>query len=96
MVQSLAARVAAVATAVVGLILVTAGEAAAMYPPPPDPVGQPAPSKPPTVTPVLTVVDGSPSTLQWVAFVATIVVALAAGAALMHLVERRAHRGQFA
>jgi hypothetical protein len=96
MVQSLATRVAAVATTVLGLILVTAGTAAAMYPPPPDPVGQPAANQPPTLTRVQTVVDGSPSTLQLVVFVATIVAALAAGAALMHLLERRAHRGQLA
>ena len=96
MLQSLAVRVAAIATTVLGLIVVTAGAAAAVYPPPPDPVGLPAPNQPPTVTPVQTVVDGSPSTLQLAVFIATIVVALAAGAALMHLVEHRANRGQLA
>jgi hypothetical protein len=95
MIQSLATRVTAVATTVLGLILGIAGRAAAMYPPPPDPVGRPAPNQTPTSTPALTVVDGSPTTLQWVVFVAMIVVALAAGAALMHLVNRRA-RGQLA
>lgn len=95
MIHSLATRVAAVATTVLGLILVTAGKAAAMYPPS-DPVGRPAPKHTAAVTPVQTVVYGSNGPLLWVVFVATAVVALAVGAALMHLVEHRAHRGQLA
>jgi hypothetical protein len=93
--NSLATRVATVATTVVGLLLVTAGQAVAMRPIP-DPGGQAAPKPTTTTTQVHSVVDASLSTLQWVLFVAAIVIALAVGAGLMHLAERRAHRSQFA
>jgi len=65
-------------------------------PAPADPVGDRTSMQTTTIDPIQAAVDGSHSTLQWVAFIATIVVALAVGAALMHLVERHAHRRQVA
>lgn len=89
MFHSLATRLATVATMFLGLVLVTAGKADAMHSV--EPAGHTS-----TVTPVQTAADGSNSTLLLMLLVTTIVVALALGAASIHLLERRAHRGQLA
>jgi ABC-type cobalamin transport system permease subunit len=81
-------RLAALATIVVALVLVTAGQAAAMRP-------DPAPADPgsvydgPSRASVLLVTDSSVSVLQWVLFVAAVVGALLVGAGLTHVAHRR-------
>lgn len=81
-------RLAALATIVVGLVLVTAGQAMALRPDPSpaDPGGL---SDGPTRASVLLVTDSSISALQWSLFVAAVIGALLLGAALTHLAQRR-------
>lgn len=83
------ARLAALATTVLGLVLVSAGHAAARNLPgdPSGPGGTydgpgTASVQPPTLT------DGSMSALQWVLFAAAVLAALVIGAALTHIAER--------
>jgi hypothetical protein len=86
-------RLAAVATVVLGLALVAAGQASAM-PPPPDPGGSGGVPQGPSPAPVQQITDNSISALQWVLVAAALVSALAIGAALMRQVQR--HRRQLA
>lgn len=85
-------RLAVLATTALSLLLVTAGRAAARYPP--DHVGQPSSGsgglyQTPIPAPVEPVTEHSVSALQWVLFFAAVLGALAIGAALMHLAQRR-------
>jgi hypothetical protein len=80
-------RLAVLATIALGLVLVTAGQAAAKSLP--DPGGAGGGSQAPTPTPVQTVADNSVSSLQWVLLVTAVLGALAIGAALMHLAQGR-------
>lgn len=81
-------RLAALATIVMALVIVTAGQAAAMRP-------DPAPADPggvyhgPSRASVQLVTDNSVSALQWVLFVAAVTGALLIGAGLMHLAHRQ-------
>lgn len=76
------------AATILGLVLVTAGQAAAMRPEPgpTGPVGAGQTSGAPSALPVT---DSSISALQWVLFVAVVLGALLVGAALTHLAQRR-------
>ncbi len=79
-------RLAVLATTVMGLVLVTAGQAAAAYLILPDPGGGGTYQGP---TPVQPATDNSAAPLQWVLFVAAVLGALAIGAALTHLAQGR-------
>jgi hypothetical protein len=81
-------RLAVLATTVVSLMLVTAGQAAAMNPPP-DPGGLGGGYDGSSSVPVPSVSDSSISGLQWVLFAASVLAAFAIGAALMHLAQRQ-------
>src|SRR5262245_33444196 len=81
------ARLALLATTVLGILLVTAGQAAAMYPP--DPGGGGRVYEAPSPAQIQPVTDNSVSVQQWVLFTAAVLGALAIGAALMHLTQRR-------
>jgi hypothetical protein len=86
-------RLTALATIALALVLVTAGQAAAMRPDPApaDPgVGYKGPSR----ASVLVVTNSSVSVLQWVLFAVAVIGGLLVGAALMHLSQR--HRAQLA
>jgi len=80
-------RLTVLATTAPCLVLVTAGHAAAVNLP--DPGGPSGVYRGPTQTPVQTVTDNSISAVQWMLFVAVVLSALAIGAALMHLAQRR-------
>lgn len=86
-------RLAVLATTVLGLVLVTAGHAAAINPRP-DPGGPGGVYEGPGTSSVQPVTDSSVGALQWVLFAAAVLGALAIGAALLHLVQR--HRRQLA
>jgi hypothetical protein len=81
-------RIAVLASTVLGLLFVTAGQAAAIYPRP-EPSGTGSAYDGPGTAQVQTVTDNSVSAMQWVLFTAAILGAIAIGAALMHLVQRR-------
>lgn len=86
-------RIVGLAVTMLALVVVTAGQASAMRP-------EPVPADPDSgyrgagTQSVLRVTDSSVSALQWVLLAAVVVAALAIGAALMHLAQRR--RTQFA
>jgi ABC-type cobalamin transport system permease subunit len=85
------ARLTALATAVLGLVLVAASRAVAMNPVP-DPGGAGGAGgvpEGPSAAAVQPITDNSVSALQWVAFVVAVLGALAIGAALMNLAQRR-------
>jgi hypothetical protein len=86
-------RLAVLATTVLGLVLVTAGQAAAMNPPP-DPGGPGGGYEGSSTVPIQWVSDSSVSGLQWVLFAAAVLGAFAVGAAVMHLAQH--HRRQLA
>jgi hypothetical protein len=80
-------QLTALAATILGLVLVTAGQASAVRPEPePAHIGAgralPAPS-------VTSATDSPLSLLQWVLFVAVVIGALLVGAALTHLIARR-------
>jgi hypothetical protein len=81
-------RLTALATIVVALLLVTAGQASAMRP-------DPAPADPgvvydgPSRASALLVTDSSVSVLQWVLFAAAVTCALVIGAGMTHLAHRK-------
>jgi hypothetical protein len=81
-------QLTALAATILGLVLITAGQASAKRPEPeltgPVGAGQ-APAAPST----LPATDSSISLLQWVLFVAVVLGALLVGVALTHLVARR-------
>jgi hypothetical protein len=86
-------HVATLATIVLGLMLVTAGQAAAQYPHP-DAGGSRGGGGGVTYegtipAPMQSVTETSVGTLQWVLFAAAVLGAVAIGAALMHLAQRR-------
>jgi hypothetical protein len=81
-------RIAVLASTVLGLLFVTAGQAAAIYPrPEPSGTGHVYDGADPAQ--VQTVTDNSVSAMQWVLFAAVVLAALAIGGALMHLAQRR-------
>ena len=87
-------RLLALATTILGLVLVTASRAAAMRPDPPAPADPGSVHERLGTTSVLRVTDSSIDALQWALFAAAVVGALLIGAACMHLAER--HRAQLA
>lgn len=95
MIHSLTAKLAAVTTAVFGLLLLAAGSAAALVAPP-DPGGRETSEPVPAAGSVQGAVSGSLDTTQWVAIAAVAVIALVVGAVVMGLVLRHAHRAQVA
>lgn len=85
-------RLAALATTVLGLLVVTTGRALAQNPVP-GPGGTGSPHDAPVPAPAQPIVEASISVLQWTLFATAVVAALVIGAALMNLAQRR--RGVF-
>ena len=81
-------RLAGLAATILGLVFLTAGQAAAMRP-------EPGPADPNGVyegsatQSVLRVTESSVSVLQWVLFAVVVISSLLIGAALTHIVQRR-------
>ena len=82
------ARLAALATVALAVVLATAGQAAAMRPEP-GPTGPGSVSTAATHPSAVLVTHNSLSLLQWMLFAATLVVALVVGAALARVAQRR-------
>jgi hypothetical protein len=81
------ARLVALATTALGLLLLTAGQALAQRPVP-GPDGTGAAPAPAVQGPVQPTVDASISVLQWTLFAVAVLAALVVGAALMKLALR--------
>lgn len=82
-------RLAALATVAVGLLFVTAGQAAAQLLRVPGPDGAGTVHHTSTPAPAGPISDASVSVLQWTIVAVAVVGALVIGAALMHLAQRR-------
>lgn len=81
-------RLAALATIVLTVLLLTAGRAAAMRPDP-APSGSDGLYEGFSRTSELVVTNSSVSSLQWVLFAAAVIAGLLVGAASMHLAQQR-------
>jgi hypothetical protein len=83
-------RLAALATTALALLLVTAGQAAALRLAPGN-GGTGSVHEGPTPAPAQPIMDASVSALQWTLFAVVVLCALVIGAVLMNLAQR--HRG---
>jgi hypothetical protein len=93
--SSVVTRLTAITTAVLGVLLVTAGQALALNPPPDQ--GHGAPTRHvPTMATAHVASTGWDNPIQWVVLAAALLVAAAVGAGLMRLADRRSQHGQLA